>query len=205
MKPAGLAITVLALTLVAVAQDDNRLDFAISGAGVFSKSTSSTGGAVTNTPTKSVAFIGSVRYHFRPKHALEVNFGHTSNSQIFSLPPNSYRVLSSITEITADYVFSSRPVRKFQPFVFAGGGGLRFGPGNTFIDTFPATIDVKGQTAIAFLYGGGGDYPVWRRLSVRLQYRGLLFKEPDFQVPSLFFTGARGHMAEPSAGIVFKF
>jgi hypothetical protein len=38
-----------------------------------------------------------------------------------------------------------------------------------------------------------------------LQYRGLLYKAPDFRVPSLLFTGAKGHMAEPSAGIVLKF
>jgi hypothetical protein len=42
-------------------------------------------------------------------------------------------------------------------------------------------------------------------LALRLQYRGLLYKVPDFHVPSLFFTGAKGHMAEPSVGIVVKF
>ena len=72
------------------------------------------------------------------------------------------------------------------------------------------------QTKPAFLYGGGFDWrifssvPLIRRsvvtnyLALRLQYRGLVYKAPDFKVQNLF-TGARGHMAEPSIGIVVKF
>ena len=72
------------------------------------------------------------------------------------------------------------------------------------------------QTKPAFLYGGGFDYrifsilPVIRKstlskhLALRLEYRGLVYKAPDFNVQNLF-TGARGHLAEPSAGIVVKF
>ncbi len=41
-------------------------------------------------------------------------------------------------------------------------------------------------------------------LALRLQYRGLVYKAPSFNVQNLF-TGARGHMAEPSVGIVVKF
>jgi hypothetical protein len=204
MRTAGLAIvTMLALAGLVLAQD-SRVDFAISGAGVFSKTTSSNNGTITETPTKSVAFIGTVRYHFRPRHAIEINVGHTRNSQIFTVAQNSYRVISGITEFTADYVFRPPAIWKFAPFVFAGGGGLRFSPGNTYINTFPAALNVAQQTSLAFLYGGGADYPLWRMLALRFEYRGLLYKEPDFDVPTLFFTGGRAHMAEPSAGIVVK-
>jgi hypothetical protein len=41
-------------------------------------------------------------------------------------------------------------------------------------------------------------------VALRLQYRGLIYKAPDFNVQNLF-TGAKGHMAEPSVGIVVKF
>jgi len=205
MRTAGLAIaTVLAFAGVVSAQE-SRVDFAINGAGVFSKTTSSNNGFITDKPTKSIAVIGTVRYHFAPKHAIEFNIGHTNNSQILSAAPNSYRVISSITEFTADYVFRPHSFWRLEPFIFAGGGGLRFNPGNTYINTFPATLGAAQQTSLAFLYGGGTDYRVWRRLALRLQYRGLLYKEPDFNLPALFFSGARAHMAEPSAGIVFKF
>jgi outer membrane immunogenic protein len=204
MRTAGLALTVLALACIASAQEQNRFDFSISGAGVFSKTASSSSGNVSNTPTKSVAFIGTFRFHLAPRHAVEVSLGHTRNSQIFSVPPDSFRVISAITEYTGAYVFSPFSSRRFKPFLLAGGGGLRFSPGNTYIDTFPSSFGAASQTSLAFLYGGGVDYTVWRRLAARLQYRGLLYKEPDFHVPSLF-TGAKGHMAEPSVGIVLKF
>jgi opacity protein-like surface antigen len=205
MRTAGLAIvTVLAFAGLVVAQQ-TRVDFAISGAAVFSKTTSSSNGSVSDTPTKSVAYIGTARYHIAPKHAIEINFGHTRNSQIFSVAQNSYRVISGITEFTADYVFQPSSIWKFAPFVFAGAGGLRFTPGNTYINTFPATLNAAQQTSLTFLYGGGADYALWRILALRFEYRGLLYKEPDFNLPTLFFTGGRAHMGEPSAGIVVKF
>ena len=58
-------------------------------------------------------------------------------------------------------------------------------------------IPASQQTKPAFLYGGGFDYrifssvPFIRRSSVtnhlalRLQYRGLLYKAPDFKVQNL--------------------
>jgi opacity protein-like surface antigen len=83
-------------------------------------------------------------------------------------------------------------------------GGLRFSPGNTYIDGFQASLGAVSETSLAFLYGGGVDYQLWRRLKLRLQYRGFLYRNPDFNVPPLF-TGARGHIAEPSLGLAFNF
>lgn len=204
MRLAALGLCVAAFTCLAAAQE-NRFDFAFTGAAVFSKQTSTSNGLTVDNPTKSGAFTGTIRYHFSPKQAVDINIGRAHNSQIFSIPPNTYRVLTGITEFTADYAFSPRDFGKVHPFIFAGGGGLRFTPGNTFIDNFTTTLPVSTQTALALLYGGGLDYPAWRFISVRLQYRGLFFREPDFGAPALFFTGARGHLAEPSAGIVVRF
>lgn len=205
MRIAAWAVLPLLLLACNAAAQENRLDIAISGSAVLSKTTSSSSGAITDKPTKSAAYTGTFRYHFKPKHALDINIGHTSNSQLFFIAPDTYRVLTGITEFSADYVFGPFSAGKIHPFLFAGAGGLHFSAGNTFIDTFPAQIPVASQNALAFLYGGGVDYPVWRLISLRLQYRGLFFREPDFKVPALFFTGSRGHLAEPSAGIVLRF
>jgi len=69
---------------------------------------------------------------------------------------------------------------------------------------FYRPFGATGQRALAFLYGGGADYRLRKAFALRVQYRGLIYKAPDFDVPSLY-TGVNGHMAEPSAGIVFKF
>lgn len=205
MRKLSLGVFILLLTSLAFAQDHNRFDFATTAGGVFSKTTSSSSGNVRDKPTKSVAYTGTFRYHFAPKHAIEINIGHTSNSQIFLVSSESFRVVTGITEYTGDYVFTPFSRGRLHPFLLAGAGALRFNPGNTYIDTFPASFGAARQTSLAFAYGAGVDYHVWRIVAFRLQYRGLIYKQPDFQVPTLFFTGAKGHMAEPAAGIAVRF
>ena len=200
-----VAVAVVLAIAAAAANAQKGIDLAISGAGVFSKTTASTSGSITNSPTTSVAFIGSARYHFAKHHAVELNLGHTRNSQIFSVPPDTYRVITGIGELSAAYVFTPLQGTRFQPFLLAGGGALRFSVGNTYIDTIQQNLGANSATTLAFLYGGGTDYHLWKFLSLRLQYRGLVYRSPDFGVPGRFFTGTRGHLAEPSVGLVVKF
>jgi opacity protein-like surface antigen len=200
-----VAVAVVLATAATAANAQRGIDLAISGAGVFSKTTESASGGINDSPTTSVAFIGTARYHLAKHHAVEINLGHTRNSQIFSVPPDTYRVKTGITELSAAYVFTPLQGRRFQPFLLAGGGALRFGIGNTYIDTLQQNLGANSRTAIAFLYGAGMDYHLWKFLALRLQYRGLIYRNPDFGVPSRFFTGTRGHMAEPAVGLVVKF
>jgi opacity protein-like surface antigen len=60
------------------------------------------------------------------------------------------------------------------------------------------------QARGAFLYGGGADYAFTRHLSLRGEYRGLVYKSPSFNLASLK-TDAWSHIAQPSAGIVYRF
>ena len=208
MRRAGLAIlTLLVWTGVAPAawaQDFERIELSVNAAGVFSKTTKSNDGVVSDTPTKSLAVFGSVQYHFTPMHSIELSVGHTNNSQVFVVPPNSYRISTAILEYSGAYVFSPFATKKWAPFLLGGIGGLRFSPGKTYIDGFQQSLGAVQQTALAFVYGGGTDYHLWRHLNLRLQYRGFLYKNPDFNVQPLF-TGARGHIAEPSIGLAVKF
>ena len=203
----GQIVAVAAVLIIAAtaANAQKGIDLAFSGAGVFSKTTESASGGITDSPTTSLAFIGSARYHFAKHHAVELNLGHTRNSQIFSVPPDSYRVMTSIGEFSAAYVFTPLQGQRFQPFLLAGGGALKFGVGNTYIDNIQQNLGANSRTALAFLYGAGTDYHLWKFLAVRLQYRGLVYRNPDFGASGRFFTGTRGHMAEPSVGIVVKF
>jgi opacity protein-like surface antigen len=199
-----LAVTLFFLTSLALAQDSPRIDFSVSGAGVFSKSSSSSTGSLTLKPTNSIEEFGSVRFHFNWKHALEANIGHTDNSQFFTVAPNNFRVPASITEFSGAYVFSPVHTDRFSPFLLGGAGELRFAPGSTYINGLLSPFPVKQQTSLAILYGIGMDYHLWRIFAVRLQYRGLFYKNPDFGQPNLA-THKRGHLAEPAAGIVVKF
>lgn len=198
------SILVLAMTSFAAAQEVERFNASINFAGVFSKSSTSSSGSLTLKPTNSLEEFGSVRWRLNHLHGLELNIGHTTNSQVFTSAPNSFRVGSGITEFSADYVLTPVHIGHWEPFLFGGAGALRFGAGSTFINGLQSSFPVKKQTAIAFLYGGGTDYNFWKFLGVRVQYRGLIYKTPNFGQPNLA-THAKGHLAEPSLGLVIKF
>jgi opacity protein-like surface antigen len=212
-KTQFVAALLVFLTGIAAAQEKahvdveqtSRVDIAASGAAAFSKTVTSANGTVTDTPTKSAEIFGTVRYHFNRLNALEVNLGHVRNSQLFSIAPDTYRIIADIYEYTGDYVLTPFSGKRLQPFLFAGAGALRFSPGNTYIDSFQSSFGERTQTSLAFLYGGGTDYRLGNHLALRLQYRGLVYKNPDFGVSNRFFTGAKGHMAEPAIGLVVKF
>jgi opacity protein-like surface antigen len=217
LKTTVLAIaTILALTSLAPAQDkakgkrktknedDARFDVGLAYSGVFSKTSAPSTGTVSLKPTTSGAVLATFRYHFNHTHGVEVNFGHTSNSQVFSVPPDTFRVNAGITEFSAAYVLSPFHTKRIDPFLFAGGGALRFNPVNQYIDGSKSSFGAGSQRPLAVLYGAGVDYRLWKAIAVRVQYRGLFYKTPDFRVPSLF-TGVNGHMAEPTAGLVIKF
>ena len=203
LRKTRLVVVMFALASLAQAQDVGRFDVSLGFGGVFSsKSTANSGTSLK--PTNSGAILATFRFRFNRMHSLEANLGHSMNSQVFLLPPNNFRVQTAITEFSGAYVFSPFQVARVEPFLFGGAGALRFNPGNTSIDGFQAAFGAAQQTSLAFLYGAGADYRLWRVLALRLQYRGLIYKAPDFNLQNLF-TGARGHMAEPSVGIVFKF
>jgi opacity protein-like surface antigen len=203
-KVALAAIMILLCVAISTAQDVGHFDASIGGGAAFGKGVSNSYSAVSVVPTNSALLLGTFRFRFNRMHGIEVNFGRTGDSQIYVLPPDNFRVQARINEYSGAYVFSPFHFQKLDPFVFAGGGALRFSPGNTYIDGFQNTFGATRQTVMAFLYGGGVDYSVWRSLSLRLQYRGLIYRQPTFNLPQ-FYTGGRGQMPELSLGIVFKF
>ncbi|HZR55390.1 MAG TPA: outer membrane beta-barrel protein [Terriglobales bacterium] len=193
---------ILAGAVTASAQEDGRFDVSIGAAGVITKQ--STGNGTVLNPTNSGAVVASFRYRFTPSSSLEFNYGHTRDSQIYTEGTNEFRIQTTISEYTGAYVLNFFQHRKLEPFVFVGAGALKFKPGNTYIDTLQLPVAVVNQTELAFIYGGGADYRVIPHVAIRLQYRGLAYKAPDFEGTG-FLTGAKGHLAEPSIGVVFRF
>ena len=215
-RTTGIVVAVFfLLTSVGLGQD-NRYEVSLGGAAVLSKQ--STGNGTVLTPTNSAAVLITGRYRFSDRSSVEINYAHTPNSQIYLSGPLQYRIQDTISEYSGAYVFSFLQSPKIEPFVFVGAAALTFYPtyGADSINDVQTTLPSSQQTKPALLYGGGVDYrifsaiPIVRRssltnhLALRLQYRGLVYKAPDFKVQNLF-TGARGHMAEPSVGIVVKF
>jgi len=213
----GWLALIRACAASALAQDE-RFDASVNLGATFTRQ--STGNAIMQSATEGGHFFATIRWKVATRHSFLFNYGRANNSQIFQ-SAFDYHVATHITEYSGAYRFSPFQKGRFEPFVLAGGGVLSFNPQNTWVDLPPVSgvpdnvrvnLGAAKQTMPAFLYGGGVDYtlPYVRRLALRLQYRGFLYSNPDFKVTSAsstvsFFTGAKGHIAEPSLGLVFRF
>jgi outer membrane immunogenic protein len=192
------AAALFTFALPALAQDNGRSEVSVDFTGNFQKQASGLG--ITDSPTYSGGFLANYRYHFNDWSAIEVNYDYTRFSQYY-YPAGGSITQANVQEFTLAYVntLGTKPTARFRPFVEAGTGGLIFSP-------VAAGSTVSGLTddRAAFLYGAGVDWRATPRISVRLGYRGLIYKAPDFAVSSQL-TNAVTNMSEPYVGVAFHF
>jgi len=191
---------VFILAAGAVAQE-GRSEISLQGTGVFTKD--STGQGNTQRATQTGGFLVGYRYHFNRWLAAEAVYGYNRNSQHFLAPEGFSRVQANAHQATGGFVVNL-PVSarfRFSPYVLAEGGALVFDPtGNAF----GSIAGAEKQATGVFVYGGGADFPIVKHISLRAEYRGLVYNAPDFGLKNVG-SNATTHTAQPSAGIVFRF
>jgi opacity protein-like surface antigen len=194
-----LAGFVIHLTLGASAQED-RSEISLEGTGFFTRDTSGQG--VSRTTSDTGGFLLGYRYHINRWIAAEGDYGFDRNTQKYFGSLGESRVQANVHAVTGDVVVNlPLPIRKVSAYALAGGGSLIFDPtGNNGGFVPGAGTQAKG----AFLYGAGADYALTRHFSLRAEYRGYVYKDPDFGLRPLN-TDSWTHTAQPSAGIVFHF
>jgi opacity protein-like surface antigen len=194
---AGFAIL---LTVGAVAQE-NGSEISLQGTGFFTKDTNGQG--ISRTTTDTGGFQVGYRYSFNRWLAAEADYGYDRNTEkYFGGSLGESRVQANVHAVTGDVVVKlPLRLRGINTYVLAGGGGLIFDPTGNFGGFVPgASTQGRG----AFLYGAGADYAFSRHWSLRAEYRGFVYKNPDFGLSALN-TDSWAHTAQPSAGIVFHF
>jgi opacity protein-like surface antigen len=196
----AVGIVVVGLSLAASAQE-NRSEISLQGGGLFTKSTSGNGTAYSTT--KSGAFLGTYRFHLNHWISVEGAYGYSVDTQKYSLSSSAFRIQSGIHDFTGSLVMNlpSRNQSRINPYLLVGGGALRFAPTNNQANTLS---DPQGQTKGAFVYGLGVNYSMYKELSLRAEYRGLVYSTPDFGFGALA-TDSVTHTALPSVGISFRF
>lgn len=181
----------------AMAQTLKNLEGSVNIFGQFSGNTS--GNGVTDSPTNSLGVLASVRQSFHPWLGYEINYGYTRFSERYNTIP--YGVQNNVHEASGAYLVQapSIPILGLQPFGAVGVGGLIF---------LPTTVGgqrYNQQWRVPFLYEVGFNYPILTsHLGLRFQYRGLLYKTPDFE-SSEITTNSRRQTSEPSVGAYFRF
>ena len=198
-KLSSLGLVVLGIGMVMVpifGQESEYLksEASVQAFGSFVKSTTSNG--IPQGATNSGGVLASYRYFFTQNHGIEVNYGYSLNTQTYGLASGPLGVKSNQHEVTAAYVYR-RPLRRFTPFVEAGVGGLVFNP--------TGAPGATTQARAAFVYGGGADFNLTRRLFMRAEYRGLVYNSPTFDLSSASGADRVTHRAEPSIGFGYRF
>jgi len=201
MRRTALIVAAVSLLAVGAAAQEVRSEISFQGTGFFTKD--STGQGTTQRGTETGGFLIGYRYHFNRWLAAETVYGYDRNTQEYFGSTQLSRVQANVHQATGGFVVSLPTSAKwrFSPYLLAEGGALVFAPtGNAFASVAGAQRQAVG----VFSYGGGVDYVLVKHLSLRAEYRGLVYNAPDFGQPSLNVDKVT-HTAQPSAGVVFRF
>jgi len=176
-----------------------RNEVTVQGSGFFKKQT--TAGGITDDATNSGGVMAGYRFNLKNWLAVEGDYDYFRNHQTFSGSSGTTFIPMNVHAATGTAIvklpsFKMRAVKIVSPFVLAGGGAM-------FFDSRGGSVNNE-QTRGAFVYGGGVDVPMSKHFLLRAQYRGFVYKTPDFEMTSLK-VDKYTHSAVPSAGLVFTF
>jgi len=196
---AGLFATLL-FAATSKAQELPPNEVSVQGTGFFTKDSDNNG--IIQHSTDSGGLLVSYRNRFSRLLGADLSYGYNRNTQLNFTSAGAFRVQSNVHQATAALVaHAPGRVFGFRPFALAGAGALTFSPINNFGGI---AIGADTQAKAAFVYGGGGDYDINDHFALRLEYRGLVYKRPDFGLTPLN-SDAITHTAQPSAGFVVRF
>jgi opacity protein-like surface antigen len=191
MKQLLLFLSLVGILCTTALAQEERHEITVQGTGFFTNQT--TGSGITNRPTYSGGLLAGFRLNINRWLAAEGDYDFFSNSQKYITSVASFNTQTYVHGVTGTAVIKLPGYRMVRPFALAGGGALVFDPRNT------AQLDR--QTRGAFVYGGGFDFSLIKHVAVRTQYRGFVYKNPDFNISQLQMDKFT-HSAVPSAGLV---
>jgi hypothetical protein len=183
----------------AFSQTLRNFDGALSAFGQFSGTTN--GNGIEDKPTYSTGVLATARQSLHFWLGWEVNYGYTRYAERYKTPTYGIQVQENMHEVTGAYLVQGPtiPILGLQPFGAVGVGAL------VFLPTTVGGQRYSQQYRVPILYEVGVNYPILTsHLGVRVQYRGLSYKTPDYNSEQTT-TGARRQTSEPSVGAYFRF
>ncbi len=194
-----LAVSIAILLSLAATAQEAKSQIGVQGAGFFTSSLNANG--TEYSATESAGVIGTYRRHLNHWISVEAGYGYSRNTQKYGVSSEAFRIQTGINQLTAAFVFGLPSTARIKPYFLMGGGGMVFTPsGNEENSLSGAQTQTKG----AFMYGLGVDYGISKRLSLRAEYRGLVYGTPTFGFGALT-TDSITQTAEPSVGVAYRF
>jgi len=164
----------------------SRIDLAVTGVGVFNKSSSGfapvngkPNTAVNLSPGNTAGAVVTLRYTVSPFVGFEGNYGYaryTDTFTPFGLPGTSAGVQQNASEYTLGYVVHARKQYfGLSPFASGGAGSMVFRPTPGGGEALPE------QARAVYYFSVGAETTVLSpHFGIRAQYRQVFFKAPDF-------------------------
>jgi hypothetical protein len=151
---------------------------------------------ILQTATNSGGELANYRFLFSASTGVEVDYGHTINTQLYELQTGQVGVKSSQHDVSAAFVYR-RPLPGMTLWIQAGGGGLIFEP--------TGLPGAAMQTRLSFVYGLGTDFSLGKHFFLRLEQRGMLYSSPTFGLTALQGVSRVTNRILPSAGLGYRF
>ncbi len=164
----------------------------IAGGMQFAKATTANSQPLSTTNVVSGQF--GIRYHINDYNAIELRYTFAQPRQTYG---SNLFVQARANEYTAAYVWTYPASGFIRPFVLGGLGFTDYTPMAS--QSVPGSVP---ERKWLLEYGGGLDLAVAKQWSIRLEYRGLFYRIPDF---GLIGIAQLNHMAEPDIALVYHF
>lgn len=187
----------LLLASVTMAQETRHSEVSAQVTGFFTRDSDHNG--ISQDTTNSAGLLVGYRYYFNRYIGADGSYGYTRNTQHNFTPAGAFNVQSDIHDLTGAIVV--RYPHKISPFGLAGAGALIFNPTD---NPGGFVLGADRQTKAAFVYGGGANINLTESFGVRVEYRGFVYKRPDYGLFALD-SDKITHTAQPSVGFVFRF
>lgn len=183
------------------------IDLGVQGVGQFTSSASGTinfpsafdqGQTVQQTTSTTLGALVTLRYTPRPYLGAELNGGYVRYTEGYSVNPG--QIQTQANEFTLGYIVTP-PYTIFgvKPYASAGGGAIRFAP------TAGGGEESYTEGRGAYYYSLGVQKDIYGdRFGIRLGFRQIFFKAPDFEENYLAID-KRVSTAEPMIGFYLHF
>ena len=173
------------------------------------------GTTTTNTQglDPSAAVLGTIRQSFTPWLGYTANFGYARTTEVntgflgYNASPY-FAIPSNVYETSLAYHVQNHITKRLTGFVDVGAGALTFLPvhrgadARNFVPHANSALVPSVTFRPAFVTAAGVDFHFSRHLALRAEYRGLIYKYPDFGGTvgrSLTLT------SQPTVSLVYQF
>lgn len=178
-----------------------RIDFGVSGAGIFTKDTSGPnylGQQVMLKPSTTFGPVLQLRYIKSPLVGVELTYGFPRYTDNYTYSNVILGVQSQHAETSLGYIAHVN-ILGLQPFIGAGAGALTARP------TPGGGQGLKTQVRFSAYYEVGAETLVYgSHFGLRAQFRQLFYAAPDYN-QNYLSNGARSVTSEPTAGFFLRF